>query len=216
MIKNAIILIYILCISLYGQCRTITKGRTIIKDTVYNKLAVGMYPNLLYYDGIIDDNTWEKVNFFSLTLQPYTAYNLYKNLYIGCAFSYEFFSSNFYDKKNFIEVGMFLRYVVPYTINKKFLRRIHIYSAIEYYKTNYRIVPEIVNTIYYKGRIMVEEDYIISNKLDQSKISIPVGLLFTINKYFYIDLNWQNVKYLNGTNIDGFMCGIGINIRQKK
>jgi len=190
-------------------------GQSLFKsDTVYNEIFLGFYPNLYFSEILVDENTDEMARLFSLEIKPYFAYNLYKNLYIGCNFSYEIFESNFYEKDNFKELGVFMRYIIPYTIDKKFLRRFHVYTEFSYGKTNYRIVSDAVNIFEYKT-IKIEEDFIISKSLNQSKFSFPVGFNFHLSGKFFIDLNWQYVHFVNGTGINGFMAGVGYNMGTK-
>ncbi len=186
-------------------------GQIIKLDSTHNKLALGLYPNLLFSDIVIDDNPNNRAILFSLETRPYIAYNLYSNIFVGLEFSYEFFYSNYYDKDNFKEFGLSLRYIVPFHIDKKILNRLRLYTGISYCMTNYRMVDDVVNIFEYDS-IFIEEDFIISNKIDQQKFYIPIGLKITFWKNVFIDLNWQYVKFNNGTSESGFMCGIGINL----
>jgi opacity protein-like surface antigen len=207
--KSILFFVFIsLTISLSGQ-------KPIKHDTTYNKFMLGIYPSFSYSEQLIDDNSEEKANIFILDIRPYFAYNLYKNLYLGCNFSYEFFASNFYEKENFIEAGVFMRYIIPYTLDKRFLKRFHFYTEFGYSKTNYRIVSDILRTVEYKT-VKIEEDFIISKSLNQSKFSLPIGFTFHASSKFFIDLNWQYIHFINGTNINGFMCGIGYNMGTKQ
>jgi hypothetical protein len=191
-------------------------GQSLFKrDTAYNDIFLGFYPNIYFSEILVDENTDEKARLFSLELKPYIAYNLYKNIYLGCNFSYEFFASNFYEKENFIEAGVFMRYIIPYTLDKRFLKRFHFYTEFGYSKTNYRIVSDILRTVEYKT-VKIEEDFIISKSLNQSKFSLPIGFTFHASSKFFIDLNWQYIHFINGTNINGFMCGIGYNMGTKQ
>jgi hypothetical protein len=152
-------------------------------DSIENKLTFSILPNFCYFDKVVDTSTWEMARIFSLEPQSYLAYNLSDNLYAGGAFSYEIFKSNFYHKKSFIATGIFLKYYFPFAINKKLLNHFHFYTSIEYYRTNYRYVSQIVDTIRYKS-LTVNQDYIISNKLNQNKIAIPIGFIFRFKQIF--------------------------------
>ena len=129
---------------------------------------------------------------------------------MGCNFSYEFFTSNFYKKENFIEIGFFSRYIFPYTINKRLLKKTHLYLEVGYNKTNYKVVSYKANTFEYKD-IKIEEDFVVSKKMNYSKFSIPIGITFHVAEHIFIDLNWRKVIYIDGASENGFMGGVGFN-----
>lgn len=203
--KNTINILFLLfCTSVFGQIFS--------KDSLQNRISMGIFPSLSYYDKL-DKEDKKYIRAMSVELRPYVSYNVYKNIFLGSAMSYQFFYSNFYEKENFVEVGIFSRYVIPYTVTKKgFWKRIHLYVEVGYFKTNYRMVSQIVNTVEYKNEKIIDENYIISDKLNQDKFSIPIGLNIRIGKNFYIDFNYQQMYYLKGKNMQSFMCGLGYNI----
>lgn len=202
------ILIPLLC--LY----TFSYGQTFKKDSLISKFDIGIYPNIYYVNQLTEINSDEFVNLFSCELRPYFAYNVYNNIFLGCNISYEFIASDFYEKENFRDLGVFVRYIIPYTGNKKLSKKIHLYFECGYYKTNYIMVGETINIFKYKS-IDIYEDFRTSNDLAYSKISIPIGLTFNVTNKLYIDLNWQYVKYVDGGTKRGFMCGLGYNIGKK-
>lgn len=186
------------------------KCQIVIKDSTQSKYNMGIYPNIYYYDHILDDQSDEFARIFSCELSPYFSYNLYHNLFVGFNGSYEFFISNFYDKQNIKEIGLFSRYILPYTINKSLFRKMHLYCEVGYYRTNYKAVSYIANTIEYKG-IEIEEDFVISKKMNYSKLSIPIGITFHVAEHIFIDLNWRKTIYIDGASRNGFMGGVGFN-----
>lgn len=185
-----------------------------IKDTTSLKYSTGFYNNLLYHNEIIDKQTNEKAKLFSLEVKPYFTYHFNNNIGIGFSFSYEFFSSNYYKKKSLIECGLIARYVMPVTINKSLLKKIHFYVEIGYYKTNYLMCSETVDTFIYKT-ITINENFIISNKLNKTMVCLPIGMQISIWNGIYFDLRWQYNIYIEGTNINGFTFGVGYRINRK-
>lgn len=190
-------------------------GQFFEKDSLVSKLNVGIYPNMYYTNTIVEENSDEFVNLFSLQLRPYIAYNVCNNLFLGCSSSYEIFVSDFYEKKSFVELGCFIRYVLPYSINKDLIDRFRLYFELGYYKTNYCMFSETINTFTYKS-IEIYENFTLSSKLDQAKIVFPIGFTVAITDRFYIDINWQYSKFINGGVETGFMGGVGYTIGKKK
>jgi hypothetical protein len=186
-------------------------GQIIKKDTSETKYIIGLYPHLFYMDMLIDDQHGDYARMLSCELEPYAGLNLYRNLYGGINFSYEFFFSNFYKKENFIKAGVFSRYILPFTLDKGLLKRIHLYFEIGYYKTNYKVVSYIANTFEYEG-IKIEEDFFTSKGMNHSMVSIPIGITFHVSKGIYFDFNWRKNMYTNGTNENGFSLGLGTSL----
>ncbi len=184
-------------------------------DDVYHKFKVGLHPNIFFTEYLIEELPKENLRILSLELKPYFAYNFYKNLYLGISFSYEFFFSNFYNKESFFELGTLLRYEIPYTINKRFFKRLRLYAEVGYYRTNYKYVENIVRTFTYRS-LTVDEDFIIDKQLSQSKWAFPIGLTLYVTSNLYVDFNWQYVLFPKEANLNGFMFGLGYNIGLKK
>lgn len=184
------------------------------KDTISLKYTTGFYNNLLYHNKIIDEQANEKTKLFSLEIKPYFTYHFNNNIGVGILLSYEFFSSNYYNKKSLIECGLIARYVVPVTINKPLFKKIHFYTEIGCYKTNYLMYSETVDTFIYKT-ITISENFIISNKLDKMMVCLPIGIQISIWNGIYFDLRWQYNIYIEGTNLNGFTFGVGYRINRK-
>ena len=195
-------------IFLFACCATY--GQLILKDSTESKLILGIHPNLLYSSDLVDEQSNKFAKLFSFSPRTYFAYNLYRNFYVGGNFSYEIFLSNFYKKRSFAEIGCFARYTLPYTINRKVLKLMHLHFEVGYNQTNYKHVPYIANTFEYKN-IIIEEDFIISKELKHSKVSIPIGITLQVVNHIFIDLDWQKNFYINGSSKSGFMCGVGFN-----
>lgn len=177
-LMKSIIIIFLFSFSI------ISNSQTIKKDTAFSKGQIGLYPGFYYANMQASDVEKEYANLFLFEFDPYLSYNLYQNIFIGSIFSMDFVWSDFYSRKSFIELGAFIKYILPFSIDKNGLRRIRPYIAFEYYKTNYRMVAEVVNTVEYK-QASVEEDFIISEYLDQDKYSVPVGIIIDLNNNFF-------------------------------
>lgn len=197
---------------LFGCLYASSFGQVFTKDTIApnTKFSIGFYPVLLYYEEKVDDPNMKFARIFSCECRPYISYRIIQNLYVGGAFSYEFYKSNFYTKDKLIELGVFSRYYVPFIINKRFFKNFRVYGEFAYNKTNYKVVPYVANVVEFKN-ITIEEDYIIYNSLNQNKITIPIGIEFPITKKLKLDFNWQYSKYIQGTHITGFMSGVSYN-----
>ncbi len=173
-------------------------GVEIKKDTL-NNFVVGFYPIVFNYSTVVTTTDNHSTGVFEGGIRPYFAYNVYRNIFVGCNFTYDFVSSDFYKRDAIMEVGIFSRYIFPYAINKGFWDRLHPYIELGYSLTNYRMVngSEKFNYIEKDG-VEVYETFILSDKLNQSKISIPVGINFRLYKFVYLDINFQYVNYING------------------
>jgi hypothetical protein len=191
------------CIFSYGQL--------IKKDSSHLKFSTGFYNNLFYYNAVADKKTNEKVYIFSYEIKPYLSYYFYKNIGIGALFSYEFYKSNFYNKKKFKEYGFYLDYVFPYKIDRFIFRKVHFYLKPGYFFTNYLKVSETVETVTYKN-IIIEEDYIIENRFNYSMVCMPIGLKFNVWEELNINARWQYLIFLTGGNVNGFTLGLSYNI----
>lgn len=207
--KNRLLLLWFLCFPLMSLAQIIKK------DSLYSKFIVGLNPMVGFREDIFyEPNGREKETFLSFTPYVYGAYNLHKNLYVGADFGYEFFHSSYYKKKNFVEAGVFTRYWVPFTINHRFFRKLRLYVQVNYTRTNFIKVADVVNVFEYK-KLTIEEDFIISNGLNQERFAFPIGLTFRLKRYLYAEINWQYQKYINGTGVSGFNAGIGFNVGKR-
>ncbi len=185
------------------------------KDTVCDKIRAGLYNNIAYYDEYLDGGDGEKIYLLGLEFKPYVAYNLYKNFYLGTIFSYEFLASNFYSRKNIMELGVTLRYLPPYHISEiRILKKLRLLFEIGYHKTNFLLLPTTQKVFEYKGKI-INENFKIDNSLKNSKITLSVGVLYQICKCMYIDFDYMHVSYTGGTVENGIMGGIGFIFKQK-
>lgn len=88
------------------------------RDSIDSKFIVGIHPNLYYSEILRSAEPRDFARTFSLSLQPYFAYNLGKNFYVGNAFNYEIFYSNLYQRNEMIQIGAFARYLLPYYMTK--------------------------------------------------------------------------------------------------
>jgi len=183
-------------------------GEFIKKDTVNRKFILGGYKNFAYSEESLKNDSKKYGRIFSCTIRPYFAYNVSHNFFIGTQFSYEFFKSNYYKKENFIDVGFFTRYIIPYTIQMKVLNRIHFYVEAGYYRTNYKVVNDVVNTFEYKN-LRINETFYVGKDLKYSLFTLPVGINLRGRNHFYFDFNFQNWFFVNGKYMWGFMSGIG-------
>src|SRR5690606_3028543 len=141
------------------------------RDSIDSKFIVGIHPNIYYSDILMSEEPRKFARTFSLSIQPYFAYNIFKNLFVGNTFNYEFFYSNLYKRNEMIHLGLFARYVVPFHIDKKFIKRFHLYSEIQYNLTNYVVVfePQNVHEIHISDKtFVVSEDVIVGNKLNKN------------------------------------------------
>lgn len=186
-----------------------------IKKDFFNddKFKVSFTPSAHFSD-IRSKDGKDKAIYYILDLRSYFFYNLHKNIDVGTTLSYDFSGGNFYSKKNFIEVGVSTRYVSPFFMDSKFLNQFRFYTGLEYYKTNYRYVSDIQKTIKYKELLSVNEDFIVSNKIDQTKIAVPLGFMFRLSNRFSIDFNYQYMKYIKGRDMTRYMLGIAYSIKK--
>lgn len=182
-------------------------AQTIKKERIDEKFMLGLYPNMFFYKEAVSDGSEDYARLFSLELQPFIAYNIYNNLFIGAQGSYNYFASNSFNINNIAEIGLSLRYVLPLKIDKALLRSLKFYIEAACYKTNYVQYNEIVNTYDYKG-LSIEEDFVIGNKLDQTKLAFPLGIQIKVFKNLHLDVNWQYNKYLVGGHYSSFAGGV--------
>ncbi len=178
------------------------------KDTT-NKFIAGFYPTVCYYTSVVRSTDNQAVGIFEGGIRPYFAYNVCKNIFVGCNLNYDFVSSSFYERGDLMEVGVFTRYIVPFAVDKRFWNRLHPYIEGGYSLTNYRLVYGTVNNYVSDDGVEVYEKFMISDKLNQSKFSIPIGVNFRLFKGFYLDYNFQYVKYINGSSRLEYLAGIG-------
>jgi hypothetical protein len=199
---------------LFCSISSLSLGQILVGDTIYNKVILGVLPNGAYSESILENDGKDRAIIFSITPIVYASYNLHKNLYIGADFGYEIFSSNYYQKRSFVEVDVLARYWIPFTINHRFFKRFRLYVQASYGWSNYIIKSETIRIYTYKT-LEIHEDFIIHKDLDFNKYAFPVGLTFKIKRYMYAEMNWQYVKFVNGKGRNGFTAGIGFNIGQK-
>lgn len=183
-------------------------GDFIKKDSINRKFILGSYQNLVYQEASLENDSKKFGRIFSCSIRPYVAYNVSHNLFVGTQFSYEFFKSNYYQKETFIDVGLFARYIIPYTIQKKVLNRVHFYIEAGYYRTNYKVVDYVVNTFEYKN-LRINETFYAGKSLNYSLLTVPVGVNLRGRNHFYFDFNFQNWFFVKGKYMWGFMSGIG-------
>ena len=182
-------------------------AQTIKKEYVSEKLMMGLYPNMFFFKQAVEDGSNDYARLFSFELQPFVAYNIHNNVFMGFQGSYRHFISKSFDIDNVVELGLSLRYVLPINIDKDLFRLFKFYIEAACYRTNYMQYDKVVNVYEYRG-LTFEEDFVIGNKLDQTKLSFPIGFQFKVFKNLHLDINWQYHKYINGSYSSGLMGGL--------
>lgn len=182
------------------------------KDTIApnTKYSIGFYPSLYYYDWKVENEEFEFARFFSLGFRPAFTYKITHNIFMSTIMHYEFNASNFYTKDSFIEIGIAARYVLPYTINVRALKKLHFYFEAQYHRTNYRLLPYTVK-IFEFNDIVIKEDFEISNRLQYNKLVIPLGITVPFTKRLYLDINWHTSLFFNNYKKTDFMGGVYYN-----
>ncbi|OQA98963.1 MAG: hypothetical protein BWY22_00622 [Bacteroidetes bacterium ADurb.Bin217] len=197
---------------LFGCLYASSFGQVFTKDTIApnTKYSIGFYPSLYYYDWKVENEEFEFARFFSLGFRPAFTYKITHNIFMSTIMHYEFNASNFYTKDSFIEIGIAARYVLPYTINVRALKKLHFYFEAQYHRTNYRLLPYTVK-IFEFNDIVIKEDFIISDGLQYNKLVIPLGITVPFTKRLYLDINWQYWHFISGKSFNGFMGGVYYN-----
>ncbi len=187
------------CIVILVCICTITSsyGQFFQKENVNVLYSGGFHNGFSYANFLIDDVQMERGNLFAAEFEPYLGYYPINNLGIGISYSYEFMLSNIYEKDPFIEFGVFVRYYIPYVINKSFLRRIHLFSEFTFSRANYKTVPFINKTVSYKTWFL-DENFIMSDRMDQKLFTIPIGVQLNVWKGLNIEISAQYMNFLNG------------------
>lgn len=209
--RNNICLIF--SIVLFASSQN-TYSQLIRPDTIYSKITLGVFNDVLYFEQLVEYEPTERVYILSNTVAPHLVWYPYKNFGFGILGSYEFYSSNFYNKSSFIKFGLTANYKFPFKINLPILKYGNFYIESGFFKTNYIKLDKVLKEFTYKG-LKIEENYIISNRLNQSIISIPFGVQFIIWERLYFDFAYQYSFFINGISENGFRVGLGFNIKNK-
>lgn len=177
------------------------------------KINIGLHTGFVHFDGVVDSITNEKGTFNNYYFAPFVSYNVFNNFNIGIRYYQDFTKSNIYSKGNFKELGVFLKYYMPYYIDKSFVRRMKFFIEISYNKTNYIRTNE--KTLYSYKLFYLEEDHIIYGKLNQTLINIPIGVDFMIWKGLSVELSINYYNYIKGKKYINPMFRFGINYKFK-
>lgn len=207
---------HLITITLFVLVQTSLFSQFLKKDDVYLKYSIDTYIGFYFSEEVLDLQTKEKVYLHGGMLKPNISYYFYKNLGVGLLYSYQYNYISFYsDSKDFIEFGGFLKYVLPYTIPKPFLNRFHVYIEPGFYKTNYLVMDNDIDTITYKNYTL-KINYKTSDTCKYSKISVPIGLQYKINKNIYLKLNYTYSHFIKGKTNNWFAIGFGYKFLQNE
>lgn len=174
-----------------------SQAQILKENNSFHKIELGFHVSD-YYLNYKNPVTFEKVYFFDFGIEPYFLYFPIKNFGIGLSYYYSFIKSNFIELPSFKSVGIFSRYYIPYSINKKFFSRFDFFIEVFIAKTNYK---EDYNQPVYHTKYFELTSPFVYNKLSQTVFHAPIiGLNIKIFKNLKAEISAGYLQYINGKN----------------
>ncbi|MCD4791595.1 MAG: hypothetical protein K8R54_00050 [Bacteroidales bacterium] len=179
-------------------------SQMITKKDESHKFEAGFHTNFSMVD-YKDPDTFDKSYLIFWGTEPFIGFYPVKNLGFGIIASYSFVKSSFISLPPLYSAGVYVRYYIPFKINRKILNNIDFFLEANYNKTNY---------LYSENQPLHVTDVFdvsypfIYNKLNQTNINIPAGINFKIVKKLHIEISYQYIIFLQGSNKIGARLGL--------
>ncbi len=164
----------------------ISFGQILIHRVDNPKFIVGSHTSFLWTFG--RDALNQKFHELFAEAEPYVSYFPFRDLGFGVMADYLYVNSTINNFKNCYSAGTFVRYYLPFQINKETLGRQKFYFEYNINYTNYE----------FENRINFPR---VDDKLSNIRVNYVVGVnVFLINE-FYVDIACQYMKFVDGIGI---------------